>query len=82
MWAAFAAVFLGLARRRLALRFRVWRLGHTSLAAVTIMGSVVHAMLIEGTMEVMTKTALCVLVVVASAAALVRLRVWQVRGRA
>jgi predicted ferric reductase len=55
MWAAFFAAFLGIYRQRMALRFRVWRLTHTMLASVTIIGSVVHAMLIEGTMEIMTR---------------------------
>lgn len=81
MWAAFAAAFLGLYRQRLNLRFRVWRLGHTGLASVTIIGSVVHAMLIEGTMEIMTKTALCILVLLASIRTLAKLRVWDVRRR-
>lgn len=81
MWAAFAAVLLGVFWQRLSLRFRLWRLGHTGLAVVTIMGSVVHALLIEGTMEVMTKVALCVLVVVASVGTLAKLRVWQIRRR-
>ncbi|MFY2823973.1 ferric reductase-like transmembrane domain-containing protein [Ruegeria sp. MALMAid1280] len=81
MWAGFAAAFLGVYRKRLHLRFRVWRLGHTVLATVTIIGSVVHAMLIEGTMEIMTKTALCVLVLLASARTLAKLRVWDVRRR-
>ncbi len=82
MWAAFAAAIMGLCRQRLALRFKVWRLGHTGLATVTIVGSVVHAMLIEGTMEIMTKTALCTLVLLASARTLAKLRVWDIRRRA
>lgn len=81
MWAVFAAAFLGVYRRRLHLRFRVWRLCHTTLAAVTITGSIVHAMLIEGTMEIMTKTALCALVLLASARTLAKLRVWNVSRR-
>ncbi|WP_170384856.1 ferric reductase-like transmembrane domain-containing protein [Ruegeria atlantica] len=81
MWAAFAAALLGVFRQRFTLRYRVWRLGHTGLATVTIIGSVVHAMLIEGTMEIMTKTALCVLVLSASARTLARLRVWDTRRR-
>ncbi len=81
MWASFAAVFLGIYRQHLHLRFRVWRLGHTALAAVTIIGSVVHALLIEGTMEIITKTALCALVVLASVRTLAKLRVWDVRRR-
>ncbi len=82
MWAAFSTAFLGIYRQRLALRFRVWRLTHTTLASVTIVGSVVHAMLIEGTMEIMTKTALCALVLLASGRSLAKLRVWDVRRRA
>ena len=81
MWTAFAAAVLGVLRHRLNLRYRIWRLGHVGLVGVTIVGSVVHAMLIEGTMEVMSKTALCVLVVLVSAATLARLRVWEVRRR-
>ncbi|WP_299891997.1 ferric reductase-like transmembrane domain-containing protein [uncultured Ruegeria sp.] len=81
MWALFAAAFLALLRRRLHLRFRTWRLGHTTLTSVTVLGSVVHAMLIEGTMENMTKTALCVLVLSASIKTLADLRVWVIRTR-
>nr|WP_254438004.1 ferric reductase-like transmembrane domain-containing protein [Ruegeria arenilitoris] len=81
MWSSFAAAILGVYRQRLKLRFRVWRLGHTLLAAVTIVGSVVHAMLIEGTMEIMTKSALCALVLMASVRTLAKLRVWDVRRR-
>ncbi len=82
MWAAFATALLGIYRFRLNLRFRLWRFGHTGLAAITIIGSVVHALLIEGTMEIMTKTALCCLVLLASVRALANMRVWEVRRRA
>ncbi len=61
MWAIFAVALLALIRRRLGLR--TWRIAHMSLASVIVAGSVVHAVLIEGTMETMTKAALCVLVV-------------------
>ncbi|RBW56237.1 ferric reductase-like transmembrane domain-containing protein [Ruegeria sp. A3M17] len=79
MWAAFGAAFLGLFRKRLGLRFRVWRLAHASLAIITILGSIVHALLIEGTMEVMTKWALCGLVVLASVTTLAKVRIWDIR---
>lgn len=82
MWAAFSAAVLALYRTRLRLRFRIWRLGHAGLATITILGSVIHAMLIEGTMEVISKTALCVLVVLATVQALAKLRVWDVKRRA
>jgi len=64
MWAIFATALLALIRRRLGLQS--WRIAHLSLAAVIVGGSVVHGMLIEGTMETMSKAALCALVVAAA----------------
>jgi len=66
MWAIFAVALLALLRRRLGLRPRTWRIAHMSLAAVIVVGSVVHAMLVEGTMETMSKAVLCALVVAAA----------------
>lgn len=66
MWAMFASGGLALMRKRL--RLRVWRLAHKSLAMVIVVGSVVHAALVDGTMESLTKFALCALVLVASSA--------------
>jgi len=65
MWAIFGAAMLAAFRKRFKLRFRVWRRAHTGLAVVTVIGSVVHALLIEGTMETMSKVALCFLAVLA-----------------
>ena len=67
MWAVFASATLAALRRRFRLRPRTWRLGHTVLAAVIVLCSVVHALLIEGTMETFSKVALCTLVVLAVA---------------
>lgn len=78
MWAMFAVAVLALFRRRLGLR--TWRIVHMSLAAVIVAGSVVHGMLIEGTMETVSKAALCVLVV--GAAIKVMADVWGRRRRA
>jgi len=69
MWAVFAVALLALIRRRLGPR--TWRLGHVSLAVIIVVCSVVHVMLIEGTMEMLSKAALCVLVVGAAARAIV-----------
>ncbi|WP_340161216.1 ferric reductase-like transmembrane domain-containing protein [uncultured Hoeflea sp.] len=79
MWALFASALLAGLRRRL--RPRHWRRAHTLLAAVIVVGSVVHAMLIEGTMETFSKAALCALVVAATLMAFARLRVWAARTR-
>jgi hypothetical protein len=62
MWAIFAAALLAALRRRLGLRPRTWRIAHKSFAVVIVVGSVVHGMLVEGTMETISKAALCALV--------------------
>jgi predicted ferric reductase len=77
MWAIFAVALLAALRRRLGLR--TWRVAHVSLAVVIVVASVVHCMLIEGTMETMTKAALCALVLTASIKVLTDLRVWRKR---
>ena len=55
MWAIFAVALLAALRRRLGLRPRTWRIAHMSLAVVIVVGSVLHGILIEGTMETMSK---------------------------
>ena len=77
MWAIFAVAILALFRRRLGLR--TWRIVHMPLAAVIVAGTVAHALLIEGTMETVSKAALCALVVAAAIKVMVDLRVWRPR---
>jgi predicted ferric reductase len=74
MWAVFAAALLAALRRRLRLRPMVWRLCHVSLAMVVVLGSVVHALLIDGTMGMVSKAALCALVIAAAAKVIADLR--------
>ncbi len=80
MWAVFASAALVAFRRRLRLRIRGWRLTHSALALIIVSGTVVHALLIEGTMEPISKAMLCVLVAIATAAALINRRVWARNG--
>ena len=80
MWAIFAVAVLASLRRRLGLRPRTWRIAHTVLAVIIVVGSVAHAVLIEGTMETVTKVALCALVVAAAAKVLCDLWLWRKRG--
>lgn len=62
--AAVAAIALvTVARRRLRLRPRLWRVVHVGLAAVIVLGTSAHAVLVEGTMEPLTKTALALAVI-------------------
>ncbi|WP_291003431.1 ferric reductase-like transmembrane domain-containing protein [Hoeflea sp.] len=77
MWAVFLSALLATSRRRV--RPRTWRLAHTALAVVIVTGTVVHAWLITGTMETVSKAALCILVVAVTVKALVDLRVWRRR---
>jgi len=74
MWALFASAAMVAMRRRLRLRWQTWRVGHRSLAVVIVTGTVVHALLIDGTMESISKAALCVLVMAATLWALIALR--------
>jgi uncharacterized membrane protein YhaH (DUF805 family) len=74
MWAIFGVALLVVFRRRL--RHRTWRIAHTLLAIVIVVGSAAHAILIEGTMETITKAVLCVLVLAAAIKVMTDLRVW------
>ena len=78
MWAIFAVALLAAFRRRL--RPRTWRIAHTLLAIVIVVGGVVHAILIEGAMETVSKVALCALVLAAAIKVMADLRVWRKPG--
>ncbi len=80
MWAIFAVALLAAFRGRLGLGPRKWRIVHMALALVIVAGSVVHAILIEGTMETMSKAALCALVLAATLKVMADLRVWRMRA--
>ncbi len=81
MWTVFAAAVLAALRRRLQLRLRTWRLGHSGLVTVAVLCTALHALLIEGTMETFSKVALCGLVVVATLKVVADLKVWVIRRR-
>ena len=65
-WAVLTSALLAVLRGRLRWRLMVWRLCHIGLALVIVLSSVVHAMLIDGTMGLMSKAALSALVVAAA----------------
>ena len=81
MWATFAAALLAAFRRRLRLRPRTWRIGHTFLAVIIVVGTIAHALLIEGTMETISKVALCALALAATMKVVANLRVWSNKPR-
>jgi predicted ferric reductase len=78
MWAIVAVALLVTFRQRL--RPRTWRLGHRVLAAVIVVGTVVHAVLIEGAMETISKVVLCALVLAATLSVLADVRAWAKRA--
>ena len=51
-----------------------------TLAVVIVVGSVVHCMLVEGTMETISKAAVCALVLGATIKVMADLRVWRKRA--
>jgi len=62
MWAVFATAGLALMRQRLRAQLRIWRMAHTALAVGIVVGTVVHVLLIQGTLQTDYKVGLCVLV--------------------
>lgn len=80
MWGLFAVALLAALRRRKALRWRVFSRAHTALAALVVTGTVLHAALIEGTMEQVSKAALCLAVL--AVMGIVVARTWRRTGRA
>ena len=75
MGAVFLSALVAVFRRRL--RPLAWRRAHAALAVVIVTGTVVHAWLITGTMETLSKAALCALVVAATVMAVMRLEPWR-----
>ncbi|WP_172326999.1 ferric reductase-like transmembrane domain-containing protein [Mangrovicoccus sp. HB161399] len=67
MWAVLATVAVAALRRRLGLSPRDWRRLHAVFAVPIVAGTVLHALLIEGTMEPISKAVLCLLLLLASA---------------
>ncbi|MEM7642882.1 MAG: ferric reductase-like transmembrane domain-containing protein [Pseudomonadota bacterium] len=76
MWAVFAIAILAVLHHRRRIGPRVWRLAHTALAAIVVLGTVIHAVLIQGTMETASKVMLCALALAATAKVIADLRVW------
>lgn len=76
MWAVFAAALLAAVRAPLRIRPKTWRIAHSGLAVVIALGSVAHALLVEGAMGQNSKAALCILVLAALIKVLIDLRPW------
>ena len=81
MWAIFASALIVVLRRRLAVPVHIWRRAHSILAVIVVVGSVVHAALILGTMEPWSKYLLCALAVIATGKVIYDRRAWVRRIR-
>ncbi|BDA84205.1 hypothetical protein Sa4125_17470 [Aureimonas sp. SA4125] len=68
LWAVILTACLAAFRRKL--RPRLWQAAHSVLAVAIVIGSVVHAVLIDGVMGQTSKQVLCVFIVVAAGAIL------------
>ena len=82
MWALVAAALLAGFRKSLRLRPQVWRLAHTMAATVVVVGTVAHALMIEGTMGTGSKIMMCVVLGALLVLAVRRLRPWAGVSRA
>ncbi|WP_299210723.1 ferric reductase-like transmembrane domain-containing protein [uncultured Tateyamaria sp.] len=74
MWAVFAAALMAALRKRITIRPMTWRRAHVALALTIAISTVIHVLLIEGTMETVTKYGLSVLVLLAALRIAPRLR--------
>lgn len=81
MWMVFAAALSALLRRRWRLKPRIWRLIHLVLAVFMALGTIIHALLVHGTMETYSKAALCFLVMVGIGKLLWDQKVWTLLRR-
>lgn len=81
MWSVFVTALIAALRQRLRIRPRTWRVVHSVLAAIILIGTVIHAVLIQGTMETYSKIALCALAMAAGAKVMLDLKIWMWRSQ-
>ena len=75
LWSViFTAVLVAL-RGRLLFRPSLWKLAHNCLALIVVVSSVVHALMIEGTMGWNSKLILCICVLIVSLVVVVHVRI-------
>lgn len=75
MWGVVATAVLVALRRRVGLRYATWYVVHNALALVVVVATVIHAVQIEGAMEIVSKWLLCLAALAATGVTLLDLRV-------
>lgn len=76
MWAVFAAALVAALRGLPSVNLRIWRMVHSGLAVVIVICTAVHAILIQGTMEPITKAILAIAVLIALGRVVYERRIW------
>lgn len=66
MWGVILTSVLVVLRKRTSIPPRIWKFAHKALATIIVTGTVVHAVLIDGTMETISKVVLCILLLSAT----------------
>ncbi len=61
MWAIFSTATLAAVRKIAQIKPHIWKITHKTLAAIIVISSAIHAILIDGTMESFSKYAICIL---------------------
>ena len=74
LWSVVATAILVALRRRSGLRPATWVLIHNALALVVVVTTVVHALQIEGAMELVSKWILCLAALATTVVVLLDLR--------
>lgn len=75
LWAMVLTAFLVAARKRIGLSQLWWAVIHNCIAIIVVIASVVHTLMIEGTMGNISKIILCVCILAVTITAIFHLRV-------
>lgn len=74
LWALVLTAVSALVRFRRGLRLSAWNKVHSALTVIVVLSSCIHAWMIDGTMNSLSKIVTCLLVVLATAGGLIYLR--------
>lgn len=75
MWGVAVTAVLVALRRRLGLSYSTWFLIHNVLALTVVLATIIHALQIEGAMEIVSKWMLCLTALTATSVVILDLRV-------
>lgn len=75
LWALALTALLVTLRKRLPFTDMIWKTMHNLLAVVVVISSVIHAVMIDGAMGVLSKQLLCICIVIATGVITFHLRV-------